>query len=167
MGFIHIVKDTETQELAVSLSRFHYPHIRTSEIVVQVESANFSALLQAYGVLKDCRILVIGGALADAYVKSELSGKTIDNLVKRVDEVVEQRDALQSIVNRQQHEISAYKLTLARIRESLTGWFAAIARDILLGGTHRERNELYRGIAKSIDNWLSSVLERDVDDIPF
>lgn len=93
---------------------------------------------------------------------------SLPDVEKRVDELIAEKEVLQSVVNRQAGTIASFTLSLQGARSIIEHAFSAIARDLVLDSTHRARNELYRAIARILDNWLCQAHDTsDMDDIPF
>src|SRR5688572_23820458 len=81
-------------------------------------------------------------------------------LTKRIDELTDDRESeykkvekLAEVIKRQDMVIRSLELSLQGAKNILENAFQAIARDLVISGTHRERNALYRSIARIMDNW--------------
>jgi len=86
----------------------------------------------------------------------------------KVKELTEKLEKQAEIIRKQSGKIEALKHSIAWARECMEGWFSDIARDLLLQRTHRDRNELYRAIARGMDTWCNVSHEQNgMDDIPF
>jgi len=93
----------------------------------------------------------------------------VSSIVNQDDKVKELTDKLEKqaeIIRKQQVSISALKLSLQGARNIVERAFNTIAQDLVVLGTHRERNAIYRIIARSLHQWLQHAHE-DMDDIPF
>lgn len=99
------------------------------------------------------------------YAKASSSANTH---FSRVTELEAEKNEMQSVINRQAGIISSFKIALGNVRTILERVFYTIAKDLVTEKTHRERNEVYRSLARMIDDWLSQAHDTpDMDDIPF
>jgi len=72
------------------------------------------------------------------------------------------------IIRNQAVKTAALELSLQGARNIIERAFNTIAQDLVVLGTHRERNAIYRIIARSLHQWLQYPHENgDMEDIPF
>ena len=115
-----------------------------------------------------------------------LRGNTIDNLVVRVDKLLEQREQQAETIRKLHSEIEILKMNVLEQRD-LTAYYqnafeglrrvlrrvmAQIALQTVLQKTHRERNAENRAIVSDMKYWHDKSpstykLDKVVEDIPF
>jgi len=101
-------------------------------------------------------------------VKQQARIAGIPNQDDKVKELTAKLEKQAEIIRNQSTKIEALKRSVAWARECMERWFSDIARDLLLQRTHRDRNELYRGIARGMDSWCNVPHEQaGMEDIPF
>jgi len=95
----------------------------------------------------------------------------VANVVSQDDKVKELTEKLgkqAEIIRNQQVSISSLKVSVEGARNIIERAFNTIAQDLVVLGTHRERNAIYRIVARSLHQWLQYPHESgNMDDIPF